>query len=1117
MKLRAIGWVLGALLWQQAGALQLEPIEGVFVAHRLAAGEQTIRLWLLSESGRSAQMAERLVGVSGQVLMLEEDVDLLYAAVPIPQLSQILSWSEWTAAELGFQSGSLAGLDAGEQPVAKKRKPGLAPSAYTPLDNPYTGASATQSCDFKSKYPTYDGRGVVIGGIEAVDARLPSLSYGFSLQGARVPKLIDYIMTPPVMPLLDPVPGKGQSDFGWQKTEVVSAGKDGHVHFNARRFALPDEARRTGAELRMAFVSRPERLRHSVGAHEFTLLWSVPMGRVWMYEHRRDDAGNEVIGTPIAFAKLPAQPHRPALAELSAGDTRTIMVAADVPTQSLLLNLGAMNHGTMCASVAAGHSFLNGRAEGVAPGAQWLPMYYRIPEGLEEHEVPQIKSLLTLYRDPRVEVLTNSTIMSMTRKWANESSLFYGQLLQRIHQRYPKPHFRAASNAGPAEDFFVEIAKAGSNLIAVGAYTPYETWKANFGIAPTRQHTPAPYSSYGPAYDGGLKPDLMALTGTFSAQIPEWPGDLDSPNFEMPHGYGISGGTSASTPNAAGHAALLISAAKQAGIPYDEERLKMALYASTKFLEGVEARVQGRGLIQVDAAWQALQKLKSHELSRFATEAPVRTPFSDQLTPAHVGRGLYERIGWSPGQKGRREITVTRTSGPSAPITYRLQWKGNDHGAFVTNLREVRLPLNVPTKIPVQISVGESGAYSAILDLLDTNLDLVAHSVMCTIDVAEPLVQSKGYTATMTRNVPRPGHGIVYVDVPKGATALRVEARQRGAHSMVLFAKVPSGLHYSGGISEDGEGGITGSPWRLAESELETYDQTFVNPEPGVWQFWMTHDGGLPPQTFDARETTPASSTEVSFKVTALGVSSISRPSSNASSSVALANGDIRATFTNQMGTIEQAQVKLMGVGAARDAEAVVDGSPRFFDVDVPAGATRLVAEANAENATSGTVGLGIFFVPKEPGKSVSRIAYEVQPGRSKRLEVAAPPAGRYRIAVDAWGADGQGLRVKYRDVVFHPLYGGDVEQEVPAVTLKQGERVESTLRPRIDAYPRDGRTLLAEVGLFGKPYGHMSLPRDYYARRFAAIVEGKEPPKVTVVTDPVPLAVHTVPLPLSQ
>ena len=175
------------------------------------------------------------------------------------------------------------------------------------------------------------------------------------------------------------------------------------------------------------------------------------------------------------------------------------------------------------------------------------------------------------------------------------------------------------------------------------------------------------------------------------------------------------------------------------------------------------------------------------------------------------------------------------------------------------------------------------------------------------------------------------------------------------------------------------------------------------------------------------------------------------------------------------------------------------------------------MAEANAENATSGTVGLGIFFVPKEPGKSIMPIAYEVQPGHSKRLEVAAPPAGRYRIAVDAWGAKGKGLRVKYRDVVFHPLYGGDVEQEVPAVTLKQGERVESTLRPRIDAYPRDGRTLLAEVGLFGKPYGHMSLPRDYYARRFAAIVEGKEPPKVTVVTDPVPLAVHTVPLPLSQ
>ena len=473
-----------------------------------------------------------------------------------------------------------------------------------------------------------------------------------------------------------------------------------------------------------------------------------------MYEHRRDAADNEVIAAPIAFAKLPAQPHRAALAELPENDTRTIMVAADLPTQSLLLNLGAMNHGTMCASVAAGHGFLGSRVEGVAPGAQLLPVHYRVPQSLEESEVPQIKALLTLYRDARVDLLTNSTIMSDTRKWTNERSLFYGQLLHRIHQRYPKLHFRGVANAGPAEEFFVEIAKAGGNLIGVGAYTPYETWKANFGIAPTLSHTPAPYSSFGPAYDGGLKPDLMALAGTFSAQKPEWPGDLSSPYFEVPQGYGISGGTSAAGPHAAGHAALLISAAKQAGIPYDEARLKMALFASTKFLDGVEARVQGRGLIQVDEAWQTLQKIKDHEPTQFVTEAPVRTPFSDQLVPAHVGRGLYERIGWGPGETGHREITIKRITGPADPVTYRLLWKGNDKGAFATTLREVRLPLNQPVKIPVRVAIGESGAYSAILDLVDTSLELIAHSVMFTIIAAEPLAAENNYVATLTRKVP---------------------------------------------------------------------------------------------------------------------------------------------------------------------------------------------------------------------------------------------------------------------------------------------------------------------------------------------------------------------------
>ncbi len=250
-----------ALLCQNASALQLAPTERAFIAHRLAAHEQTVRLWLLSRPGLSSQMAERLKSVSSDVLLLETDVDLIYADVQMTRLSLVLDWPEWTAAEVGSQGGAMIAPDGGGDAALSKRRPGLSPSPYTPLDNPYTGERATQACEFKSKHPTYDGRGVVIGGIEAVDARLPSLSYGLTLQGARVSKFLDYVMVPPVMPLLDAVPSPGQLDYGWQKTQLVTIDDDGHIGFNNRRFAAPEAARSSAGELRMT-------LREPTGAIE---------------------------------------------------------------------------------------------------------------------------------------------------------------------------------------------------------------------------------------------------------------------------------------------------------------------------------------------------------------------------------------------------------------------------------------------------------------------------------------------------------------------------------------------------------------------------------------------------------------------------------------------------------------------------------------------------------------------------------------------------------------------------------------------------------------------------------------------------------------------------------
>lgn len=1098
---------------QPTTALELSPASRIVLTQRLAGGGKDLSMLLLALEGRSADMEKRAKSHGVEVIAVESDVDMLYLRVPIARVEDVLKWPEWSAVSLPFIMGDFHTLSAnadGNSPV--HRKPGIAPDAFTPRDNPYTGASVTESVQFKEAYPTYDGRGVVIGSNEAIDLRNPSLQVAYSLEGRRVPKIRDYVMLPPSGRSIDAT--TAVASHAWLSTTLVTPDVQGYVTFKDRRFALPADVRSAAGELRVAQVPTNQ---FAMGVSRLTLLWNVPQSQVWFYEHGTDERGGERIGAPIPLPKLPTDPHRPVVAQMPAGDSRTVMVAVDVPSRAITARTeGHMTHGDMCASVAVGHNFLGSLAEGVAPAAQWIVVdcmsSLASRNSYENDDVyEKVMPVVRLFRDPRVDLLSSSTTYENSRHWTAQRSQFFGQLLDRLSRRYPKAYFQAASNAGPGEGLFADSVRPSSDAITVGAYIPRESWQANYGLVPALAYTPAPFSSFGPAFDGALKPDLLGVTGTLSVQKPSHPGDMASPYFDAPSWLGISGGTSAATPNAAGHGALLISAAKQAGIPYDPARLRMALFSTAKFLDGVEARVQGHGLIQVQQAWNALQKLKQHTPSAFQVQAPVRTPFSDRLTPAHVGRGLYERIGWGPSQKGNRVITITRTSGPEVPLSYWLRWKGNERKAFASTLSEVRLPLNVPVQIPISIATGASGSYSAILNLIDPTLELVAHSVMCTVIAAEQLGPENGYTVAIKRSVPRPGHGIVYGHVPEGATALRVEVEQRGGKRMTLSALTPHGSRPRGEIQKGGAVDDFAAPWVLPQSSRERYDQTFANPEPGVWQIWMSYEDGYTPPEYDPEESQPARGAEAAFRVTSIG----------ARSTVAGEQGAASLQFRNQMGAIKRSSIELMGIGAQNETEARLPPTltPLFYEVDVPEGTSRLTAEvamADDEQISGTNVALAIFYVTGQADPAVIRMAADLWPGSKKFLEIASPRAGRYRISLEAWGAvPADGLKVRYRDTVFHPVFGGaasgNERNDAHNRDLKRGETLSSGAGVSVRARPRDGRYLVAEFGLFGEPYVHLSRPEDGNMRRMAAIISGRQPPELELRRTRVPLAVQQI------
>src|SRR3546814_6629082 len=110
----------------------------------------------------------------------------------------------------------------------------------------------------------------------------------------------------------------------------------------------------------------------------------------------------------------------------------------------------------------------------------------------------------------------------------------------------------------------------------------------------------------------------------------------------------------------------------------------------------------------------------------------------------------------------------------------------SDAGVFSSTLHEIDLPLGVPVTLPLDIAVGVSGSYSAIVDLVDPQVDLVAGSVPMAVLVADPLPMD-GTPLHYRRPSPRPGNSLFHVEVPPGTTALTVQAKYSASQAFSIW------------------------------------------------------------------------------------------------------------------------------------------------------------------------------------------------------------------------------------------------------------------------------------------------------------------------------------------
>ena len=497
--------------------------------------------------------------------------------------------------------------------------------------NPYLPTYLMGAPQFIQRHPNFDGRGVTIAIVGAVgDVDHPMLQHGRLLDGTMVNKVVD-ILDPSVRSMLSLLP---------EDLKEITTDPDSSFIFEGQKYFAP----RSGT-YRFGIVNSQEWSSNLKLAGGLAAIWDEVRNLVWIDAHRQRDFR---ILTPITDYGLRQQQIR--IPGQDDGLTASLVVKT-YPKEHVLKVFTSSIHETQVASVAAGNAFIGSQATGVAPAARVV------------YVVPSRESLIEAYllaaKDPRVDLISSS--------FEPDSSLegedVFCELLNRIIKHYQKPVLKAAGNAGAVLDSVRGMACA-TEVLAIASYSTRSSEDANATSAYVANE--AEYvneeGGSGPSGLGALKPDLLAPSPN-SRGTPCDATRVSRSDFEIVRCYAMGGGqTSMAAPMAAGAVALLISAAKQSGLPHGNDLLRYALMSSARHLESWPIDRQGGGLIQIGSAWEQLKFAAAHLPEEILGTGPVSFVTAYNKTPGY-GVGIYELQGGIPGTRASEAwLSIVRTA-----------------------------------------------------------------------------------------------------------------------------------------------------------------------------------------------------------------------------------------------------------------------------------------------------------------------------------------------------------------------------------------------------------------------------------------------------------------------
>ena len=970
------------------------------LAQARARGDAEVVVVVASMPGRNARVAAAIEDMGGRIGFRFDEVDYVRAWVPVQGAEDLADHPDVHSIDLAIANRPRSfGLAGGSPADGAPRLPTdtIWPPVLSdrPLSNRYSPIGDLRAIEFREENPTFDGRGVTIAQIDMFpDMLLPELQTAYTLDGRPVPKIEVYrnVLDPEIeddgrwLDMDDMVEASGGS-FTYRDS-TYTAPRDGVF-----RIALFDESKADsagifgfqGLDLDVNRDGNPEG-----SSRFFAVLWDESTGDVWVDTDQDLDLTDE--------AALGEYDQRHEFGVFGTDDPDTPVretvgfgIQIDADKDRIALNLGIARHGTLVVGASVGSRGESGRFDGVAPGARLAA----VGEGGSAYG--QTEATIVAAAHPSVDVIYFEQSSNITHNYLlRDGRLVPSVIADRLVERYG-PSILSPTHNFPVLGAIDDIVM-GRGVIGVGGHEGKDNFFMNHGVRVEHDDMLLITGGYGPMGDGTLKPDIISPSNYVSTSQGFVDGRAIPGLFELPPGYTIAGGTSTATPTASGAVALLISAARQSGMEVDPHTIKYAVQRGARYVPNIAAYKQGNGVISVAGAWAILQELHAGGMTvDIESRSSIATPYSHMLPTPHEGFGLYERSGWKDGVRRERTVTLTRTSGPSGPMTFDVSWEGNDHGTFSSPLT-VTLPLRAPVEFPVTATPAGHGVHTAHLTLHHDDVTGYAHRMLAAIVAPEPLNAAGEYMVKKDVEVPRPGMQSHFFDVPEGVGALKVEVTWED-RAVALAVARPDTRYQRGEIVESGGAGIV---------------QVISDPVPGTWEVRLADIADT--QTFDwqqAKKEEPVPPTPATLTVSALAV--------EVESVVGAESHQV--WMTNRMAAFEGGATTTPVGSARRGEHEIQPREQQVFEVEVLPGSTALMVRTAVLGDSGAAADLDVYVFDCT-GDVCTAARADGDPVGDESVVVHDPAPGTWKVVVDAATVPAEGVTYRYLDVVFNPAYG---------------------------------------------------------------------------------------------